>query len=42
MIGYISNFLEDTIKEINPIKINGVQCTENEVISVEVGDSIVT
>ena len=42
MSGYISNFLEDTIKEINSIKINGVPCTEEDVISVEVGDNIVT
>ena len=42
MSGYVSNFLDYTIDYINSWKIKGKQLTENDIISVQVENDIVT
>jgi hypothetical protein len=42
MSGYVSNFLDYTIDYISSWKIHGKSVTENDVISVQVGNDIVT
>lgn len=42
MSGYISSFFEDTINYICGLKVNNKQITENDIISVEVGNDVVT
>jgi hypothetical protein len=42
MSGYISNFLDYTIDYLSGWKIGGKQVTESDIISVQVGDYIVT
>jgi len=41
-MGYVSNFLNDTIKEIGSISYNGKSYTENDIISVSVGNETIT
>ena len=38
----ISNFLKDTIDAISSISYNGKRYTENDVLSVSIGDKVVT
>ena len=42
MSGYVLNFLDYTIEYLTDLKINGKSVTENDVISVQVGNDIVT
>lgn len=41
-MGYISNFLNDTIEAIHSIRYKGVRYTEDDVISVSVGGDAIT
>lgn len=42
MSGYVSNFLDYTTDYLSRLKINGKSVTENDIISVQVGNDIVT
>lgn len=42
MSGHVSNFLDYTVEYLTDLKINGKQITEGDVISVQVGNDIVT
>lgn len=42
MSGYVLNFLDYTVEYLTDLKINGKSVTENDVISVQVGNDIVT
>jgi hypothetical protein len=42
MSGYVLNFLDYTVKFLTDLTINGKSVTENDVISVQVGNDIVT
>lgn len=42
MSGYVSSFFEDTINYICGLKVNNKQITEDDIISVEVGNDVVT
>lgn len=41
-MGYVSNFLNDTIDAINSIRYRGVPYTEDDVRSVSIGGDVVT
>lgn len=41
-MGYISNFLDDTIEAIHSIRYKGIPYTEDDVISVSIGGDVVT